>query len=55
MKKRLDDPGLFKGSSKPGPFVVEDEKYNYVSARYPADAQVLADKVVALVKGLQAA
>jgi hypothetical protein len=31
-------------------FVVEDEKYNYISARFPADAQLLAEKVVALVK-----
>lgn len=31
-------------------FVVEDEKYNYVSARFPPDAQLLAEKAIALVK-----
>jgi hypothetical protein len=31
-------------------FVVEDEKYNYVSARFPGDAQLLADTVIKLVQ-----
>jgi hypothetical protein len=54
VKKRLDEPGKqFKGCSTPGPFVVEDENYNYISARYPADAQLLADKVIVLVKSLK--
>jgi hypothetical protein len=30
--------------------VVEDQKYNYISARFPGDAQALAEKVVALVQ-----
>jgi hypothetical protein len=31
-------------------FVVEDKKYNYISARFPADAWLLAEKTVELVK-----
>lgn len=31
-------------------FVVQDQKYNYISARFPGDAQALAEKVVALVQ-----
>ncbi|TGO37902.1 hypothetical protein BHYA_0086g00170 [Botrytis hyacinthi] len=31
-------------------FVVEDEKYNYISGRWPGDAQLLADRIVELVK-----
>ncbi|MCJ1448087.1 MAG: hypothetical protein MMC23_008600 [Stictis urceolatum] len=51
VKKRLDDPKKqFKGSVQAGPFVVEDDKYNYVSGRYPADADLLAAKAIAMVK-----
>ncbi|KAI9643493.1 hypothetical protein NHQ30_008112 [Ciborinia camelliae] len=51
VRKRLDDPeNQWKGSWGISPFVVEDEKYNYVSARYPGDVQLLADTVVTLVK-----
>ena len=32
-------------------FIVEDEKYNYMSGRHPAAAQLLVDKLVALSKG----
>jgi hypothetical protein len=31
-------------------FVVQDEKYNYLSGRFPNDAQLLAEKTIALVK-----
>jgi hypothetical protein len=31
-------------------FVVQDEKYNYISARFPADAQLLAEQTVKLVQ-----
>jgi hypothetical protein len=31
-------------------FVVEDARYNYVSARYPGDAEKLAERLVELVK-----
>jgi hypothetical protein len=30
---------------------VEDEKYNYISARFPGDADLLAEKLAKLVKG----
>jgi hypothetical protein len=33
-------------------FVVEDEKYNYISARFPGDVDLLAEKMVALVQSL---
>lgn len=31
-------------------FVVEDEKYNYISARFPGDADLLAQKLVTLAQ-----
>ncbi len=31
-------------------FVVQDNKYNYLSGRFPNDAQLLAEKTIALVK-----
>ncbi|MCJ1407970.1 hypothetical protein MMC19_002042 [Ptychographa xylographoides] len=52
VKKRLDDPSAqFRSSLGMAPFVVEDEKYNYISGRFPADADLLAQKAIALVKG----
>jgi hypothetical protein len=30
-------------------FVVEDSKYNYLSGRFPPDAELLAKKAVAMV------
>ena len=33
-------------------FVVEDDKYNYLSGRFPPDADLLAKKAVEMVKGL---
>jgi hypothetical protein len=32
-------------------FVVEDERYNYVSGRFPPDAGLLAEKAISLVNG----
>jgi hypothetical protein len=29
---------------------VQDEKYNYISARFPADVELLAEKTIALVQ-----
>ncbi|TVY82914.1 Uncharacterized protein LSUE1_G001890 [Lachnellula suecica] len=50
VRKRLDDPtNQFKNSLSMSPFVVQDEKYNYISGRFPADAQLLAEKAIALV------
>ena len=33
-------------------FVVQDDRHNYLSARYPPDAEELAKKTVELVKGV---
>ncbi|KAH6682474.1 class I glutamine amidotransferase-like protein [Halenospora varia] len=52
VRKRLDNPEKqFKSSLRLNPFVVQDEKYNYISARFPADAQLLAEQTIALVQG----
>ncbi|CAM1505945.1 Fc.00g115820.m01.CDS01 [Cosmosporella sp. VM-42] len=51
VKRALNDPSTqFKGSLGLSPFVVEDPKYNYISARFPADAEELGRKMVDLVK-----
>jgi len=50
VKSKLDNPAQFKNSLSMSPFVVVDEKYNYISARFPNDAQLLAEKTVAMVK-----
>lgn len=34
-------------------FVVEDEKYNYLSGRFPPDAELLAKNTVEMVKRLK--
>ncbi|OAQ71099.2 DJ-1/PfpI family protein [Pochonia chlamydosporia 170] len=53
VRKALDDPAKqFRGSLGPGPFVVEDETYNYVSARFPGDVALLSEKLVALARSL---
>ncbi|TVY91709.1 Uncharacterized protein LAWI1_G002425 [Lachnellula willkommii] len=55
VRKRLDDPDKqYKNSLGMSPFVVQDEKYNYISARFPADAQLLAEKTIALVQSSMA-
>ncbi|KAI5859957.1 class I glutamine amidotransferase-like protein [Durotheca rogersii] len=48
IKKVLADPSQFKASLNPGPFTVEDEHYNYISARYPGDAEVFAEEIIKL-------
>lgn len=52
VRRELDDPAKqFKSSLSPGAtFVVEDTKYNYLSARFPPDSQALAERAVALVQ-----
>jgi len=51
VRKKLDNPDKqFKNSLGMGPFVVEDDKYNYLSARFPPDAQLLAEKTITLVQ-----
>jgi len=31
-------------------FIVQDQQYNYLSGRFPNDAQLLAEKTIELVK-----
>jgi hypothetical protein len=31
-------------------FVVEDESYNYISARYPGDAELFAEEIIKLME-----
>lgn len=51
VRKHLDNPERqYKNSLGMGPFVVEDQRYNYLSARFPPDAQLLAEKTIALVQ-----
>ncbi|KAG9240751.1 class I glutamine amidotransferase-like protein [Calycina marina] len=40
----------YKNSLGMGPFVVEDKNHNYISARFPCNAELLAEKVITLVK-----
>ncbi|KAE8445531.1 hypothetical protein EG329_013294 [Mollisiaceae sp. DMI_Dod_QoI] len=42
VKRCLDNPDK--------QFVVVDEMYNYISARFPPDAKLLAEKTIALVQ-----
>lgn len=47
VKSVLDNPEKqWCTSTGMSPFVVVDEKYNYVSARFPGDAEAFADKVL---------
>jgi putative intracellular protease/amidase len=49
----LDDPKQFVNSPRwnaTAPFIVEDEKYNYVTGRFPPDAWSLARRAVEMVK-----
>ncbi|KAI0505416.1 class I glutamine amidotransferase-like protein [Xylaria bambusicola] len=48
VTKALASPAQFKSSLNPGPFVVEDENYNYISARYPGDAVLFAEEIIKL-------
>ncbi len=52
MTKNLAKPDDFKNSLSPAPFVVEDEMFNYVSARFPGDAELLGQRLVDLAKNL---
>jgi len=49
VKKRLNNPKQFKSSMASSPFVVQDEKYNYISGRFPPDAQLLAERALKMV------
>ena len=47
---KLGRKDQFKHSLAAGNFVVEDEKHNYLSGRFPGDAKLLANKCVEMVK-----
>lgn len=50
VSNRLDDPEKqYFSSLSMSPFVREDEKYNYLSGRFPPDAALLAEKAISLV------
>lgn len=46
-----DSEKQYKNSHSMSPFVVSDETYNYVSGRFPPDAQLLAEKAIEVVRG----
>ncbi|KAL7955038.1 class I glutamine amidotransferase-like protein [Trichoderma compactum] len=46
VRKVLASPKQFKNSIVPSPFVVEDDNYNYVTARFPGDVELLSQKLV---------
>ncbi|KAH7227138.1 class I glutamine amidotransferase-like protein [Fusarium redolens] len=48
-----DDNQQFKGSTSLNPFVVSDDEYNYVTARWPGDADLFAKTLVDLVQESQ--
>ncbi|KAF5968277.1 hypothetical protein FCOIX_11525 [Fusarium coicis] len=48
-----DDNTQFKGSNSFDPFVVKDNEFNYVSARWPGDAGLFAKTLVNLVRESQ--
>ncbi|KAH7018110.1 class I glutamine amidotransferase-like protein [Microdochium trichocladiopsis] len=50
VTKVLASPSQFKSTLNPGPFIVEDEHYNYISARYPGDAQLFSEEIIKLVE-----
>ncbi|MCJ1372840.1 hypothetical protein MMC20_004065 [Loxospora ochrophaea] len=51
VKSHLDNPDAqFRSSLSPSPFIVHDEKYNYISGRFPADAELLAQAAVEMVR-----
>ncbi|KAI5467622.1 class I glutamine amidotransferase-like protein [Mariannaea sp. PMI_226] len=53
IKACLNEPDKqYKCSLQLSPFVVEDEHYNYISARFPGDAEEMSKKLVDLVKSI---
>ncbi|KAI1087600.1 class I glutamine amidotransferase-like protein [Rostrohypoxylon terebratum] len=53
VKKVLADPTQFKANLKPAPFSVGDKQYNYISARYPVDADLFAAEIIKLFASFQ--
>lgn len=54
VTKRLDNPKQFYKSLGPSPFIRRDEKYNYISARFPPDAKLLAGAAIEMVNNVVA-
>ena len=56
VRSKLNDSvKQWKSSLNPStPLVVEDEQYNYVSGRFPGDAQALANRVVEICRSSDA-
>ncbi|KAL7788616.1 hypothetical protein V8C37DRAFT_411572 [Trichoderma ceciliae] len=52
VRKVLASPEQFKNKIVPSPFVVEDENFNYVTARFPGDVELLSQKLIELVQSL---
>jgi len=53
VTKALDDPKTqYKRSLGLQPFIVEDEKFNYITGRFPGDCELLSEAAVKLVKSL---
>ncbi|PVI06404.1 class I glutamine amidotransferase-like protein [Periconia macrospinosa] len=51
VRRELDDPDTqFKSSMSFAPFVVKDDKYNYISARFPGDVEEFGKAVVEAVE-----
>ncbi|KAL2398611.1 hypothetical protein ABEF93_002536 [Exophiala dermatitidis] len=53
VKENLANKKQFASSISPRPFVVEDPRYNYLSARFPPDAELLAKKAVEMVNAVR--
>ncbi|KAJ6441388.1 FluG domain-containing protein [Purpureocillium lavendulum] len=54
VRRAVGDASHLKISLSPSPFVVEDDKFNYISARFPGDVPLMAEKMVKLVQSLVA-
>ncbi|KAF2812418.1 uncharacterized protein BDZ99DRAFT_558387, partial [Mytilinidion resinicola] len=53
VRGRMREPeSQYKSSLTGSPFVVADEKYNYLSGRFPPDAQLLTEKAIKLVRDI---
>lgn len=51
VTEKLASKEQFKNNIGLTPFIVEDQKYRYVSARWPGDVKLLAERLVKLVQG----
>ncbi|KAK3381791.1 class I glutamine amidotransferase-like protein [Podospora didyma] len=53
VRKALADPQQFKTNTSLSPFVAEDSQYNYISARFPGDVELMSQKLVELMNSLE--